>query len=79
MSTDYVTKEPMTVPQFRIAMRGIRHDAQDVSKIVAAADAKPHVMFTRYGRGNVSAVLETIACYSEHDDEFQALVYGDAE
>lgn len=73
MSTDYLTIEPYTLQAFQEVSEGVSHGAQDVEE-VECSDGTIHVLFTRYGLSRVDDLLETIPCWSEHDDEFEALI-----
>lgn len=78
MSTCYITIEPHTLATFNEATKGISHGAQDIEEL-KATDGKIHVMFTRYGTNRIQDLLDTVSCWSEHDCEYDSLVYPDDE
>ena len=80
MSTEYLTMEPCTLVEFYkyIDEYGISHGAQDVME-VNCTDGETRVLFIRYGQNKVDEILYDIPCYSEHDAEFDGLLFGPEE
>lgn len=74
MSTDYLTKDPMSVEAFRSTLAAAAIPFPGDEEELTCADGKIRVLWTRYGRQDPTDILEEIEHISEYEEEFENLM-----